>query len=58
MNCARCNRPMTKPYAVVGKYSFGPVCFTKMFGKKEQVKTGKRAVRVEINQLELELETV
>jgi len=57
MNCDRCGRKMDKPAATVGRYHYGPVCFSKMFGQKEKPQRGKKAVRVDVDQLELELET-
>jgi len=55
VNCDRCGRKMDKPAAKVGKYQYGPVCFEKMFGKKEPAKRKKRttASRVEIDQLDM-----
>lgn len=43
MHCARCNRPLTKPAVVVGRYAYGPRC-AKLAGLVE-VKRRKRAVQ-------------
>jgi len=42
MICQRCFRKLTAPPQMVGRYAYGPVCFSRMFpspkrGKREKV---------------------
>ncbi|MES2942974.1 MAG: hypothetical protein V4772_08925 [Pseudomonadota bacterium] len=62
MNCDRCTRSMKKPFAVVNGVKYGPKCYFLEFVKVEQPKKekprSKKAVRLEENQLELDLESL
>ena len=43
MKCQACNRPLKNPH-MIGRYAYGPVCFSRMFPSPKRT----RAQRVEV----------